>query len=77
MKVSVRGFGSLSRYFSGNDGTAELELAEGATVASVLERLSIPEADAWRVTVNSQFASSDYCLQDGDAVSLFAYVGGG
>jgi molybdopterin synthase catalytic subunit len=83
MKVRVLSFGVLKDWLGG--GAAIVELAEGATVGTLLERLSTGKAGPWprqrlrgiAVSVNSEFATPAHVLCEGDEVGLLPPVSGG
>jgi molybdopterin synthase catalytic subunit len=77
MQVQVLPFGVLKDWL----GASSVELAEGATVADLLERLSAaPAAPLLRgiaVSVNGEYAQVGQVLREGDEVGLLPPVSGG
>ena len=80
MKVSVRFF-ALYRERAGVSQT-EVELPEGATPEELLVRLrsvygSLPLSDSVLIAVNSEYASPEATLHEGDEVAFIPPVSGG
>ena len=80
MKVSVRFF-ALYRERAGTSQT-EVELPDGATPEELLIRLrgiypSLPLSDSVLIAVNSEYASPESPLHDGDEVAFIPPVSGG
>lgn len=76
MKVTARVFSVLKSH-TGGKGTLELDLVEGATVASAIEALGIPDGVERVVLLNGRPADLDHGLSPGDAVTVFPPVTGG
>jgi molybdopterin converting factor small subunit len=74
MRVTVRLFASLRK---GRTKSAVLDLADGAALRAVLQRLEIPEDEVSLRLVNGQFAEFEQVLASEDVVSLFPAIGGG
>ena len=80
MQVRIVSFGILKEWLGGET----LELAEGATVGALLERLAtqgkaVPKG-TWRsiaVSVNHEYAGAGQVLREGDEVGLLPPVSGG
>ncbi|MBI4832232.1 MAG: MoaD/ThiS family protein [Candidatus Lindowbacteria bacterium] len=79
MKVYVKLYATLTKYVGQSimHEPMQVELAEGATLATLYERLSIPEDEVKTAFVNSKMESVEYVLCDGDHVGIFPPVGGG
>lgn len=84
MKVQVLFFGELREAV--DTDRAPLELAEGTSVAGLIERLvargepwrsALTASDPLRVAVNQDMASLETKLTDGAEVALFRPVTGG
>lgn len=81
MQVRVLPFGILKDWLG--TSAATVELAEGASVAHLLERLTknLPERGAVlraiAVSVNAEYATAERTLHDGDEVGLLPPVSGG
>lgn len=80
MKVSVRFF-ALYRERAGTSQT-EVELPDGSTPEELLVRLrseyaSLPLTDSVLIAVNSEYASPQAPLHDGDEVAFIPPVSGG
>ena len=80
MKVSVRFF-ALYRERAGTSQT-EVELPDGSTSEELLVRLrseyaSLPLTDSVLIAVNSEYASPQAPLHDGDEVAFIPPVSGG
>jgi sulfur carrier protein ThiS len=54
-----------------------VELAAGTTVAGLLATLGLGPEEVWLIRHNRQRATVEQALSDGDALELFAVVGGG
>ncbi len=81
MRGAVKLFASLRE--AAGRSEIEWELAEGATVETLLAHLraTLPglasRADRAWIAVNRRYASPETALQDGDEVALFPPVSGG
>ena len=80
MRVAVRFF-AMFRERAGVAHT-EVELPDGASPAQLLERLrtqfpSLPSDAPVLIAVNSEYASEEAVLQDGDEVAFIPPVSGG
>ena len=76
MHVSIRLFAGLRE--RAGAGTRELELGEGATVASVWDALGLgAEPDGLLYAVNKRYAARETPLAEGDVVALIPPVSGG
>ena len=80
MKIQVRLHGALGRYRpsdAGPVGAFELEVADGATIATVIEQLGIPAGWARGLFVNERPSEPGDPLAPNDRLVLFPPVGGG
>ncbi len=83
MQVRVLPFGVLKEWLGASATT--VELPDGATVGTLLERLSAGQAGPWpprrlrgiAVSVNAEFAVPAHALSEGDEVGLLPPVSGG
>ena len=79
MRVRVKLFASLCRYFS--DATAgipfELQVPEEATVADLVDHLKLPREEVKVFFVNGRARPIDWPLEPGDDVGIFPLVAGG
>jgi len=77
VKVTLRTFANLRDYAPGGRGTAEVALADGATVADLLAALRIPKSVEAVMLVNGRRAEAATRLNDGDEATLFPPMEGG
>lgn len=79
MRVEVRLFATFAAFLPPDSvaGAATVEIAEGATVAELAERLGIPAALPRITLVNGEDAGLDRRLAFGDVVALFPPLAGG
>jgi molybdopterin converting factor small subunit len=79
VKIEVRLFATLASFLPthGRNGTAELEIPEGSTVAEVARRLGIPSDLARVVLVNGGDAGPEAPLTALDVVTIFPPLAGG
>jgi molybdopterin converting factor small subunit len=80
--VKVRLFGEFREYLpeGASGGRASIELPEGATVFTLVERLGLPyeaEEGVLAVAVNDEVTDLRAPLADGDVVSMFPPLAGG
>lgn len=77
--VQVRLFATLRRHYPrlGVGEAMQVELAEGATVAHLIEHLGLPAEQVRVVFVNGVARGEDHPLAPGDEVGIFPPVGGG
>jgi sulfur carrier protein ThiS len=73
--AKIAPLGLLKRYTG--DRETPILMAEGQTVAEVLEALGIPSGLVSIVLINGRQELKNYVLQDGDVVALVPLVGGG
>lgn len=84
MKVSLKLYATLSDYLPAEarrTNTLEMELAPGATVGEVIERLALPPRLTHLVLVNGHFVPpgerTGRTLAEGDALAIWPPVAGG
>jgi sulfur carrier protein ThiS len=79
MRVLVKVFATLSQRFPGvKPGTPfEVELPGQATLADLIRRLDLPQAEVKVVYVNARAQPLTYVLNPGDEVGIFPAIGGG
>jgi protein-tyrosine phosphatase/sulfur carrier protein ThiS len=77
MRVRFSTVGPLRRYLPEGSDSVELDLPGGATAADLLERLDITWGETGIIQINGVLADDDTPLRDGDAVEVFAPIGGG
>jgi sulfur carrier protein ThiS len=77
MRITVTPHGDLGRVLSPGQRSLTVELEPGATVGTLLARLGLGPEEVWLIRHNRQRATVDQTLADGDALELFAVVGGG
>lgn len=76
IRVTVRLNGGLERYASMRH-LVEVCVEDGATLASVQERLGIPRGEVGLFVVNRQLLNEDAPVPDGSIVDLYPMFGGG
>jgi sulfur-carrier protein len=80
VQITVRLLASYRQYLpEGHDRHAGFvaDVAPGAQVGDVLDRLPVPEDDAYTFFVNGLHAEREQVLEPGDILSVFPAVGGG
>ncbi len=78
IEAEVRVYATLRQYLDQHDrGVLHMELAEGSTVADVLQRIGIPSDEVKQVFVDNRRAGLDVQLDDGARVSIFPPIAGG
>jgi len=84
LNIELKLFITFKKYLPDNatDGKATVSMAEGATLADLLNRIGLPLAEPKIIILNgvSQGTTDDTYgrpLQNGDTVSIFPPVGGG
>jgi len=74
--IRVYAYAELRQYLGGA-AAVEVTVADGGTIASLLDQLGIPPGRTKIVFVNSRAAELDRPLADGERVDLFSAIGGG
>jgi len=79
MRVRVKLFASLCRYFSGAAPGIpfEMQVPEGTTGADLVGRLKLPHEEVKLLFVNGRARPMDWRLEPGDDVGIFPLVAGG
>lgn len=77
MRITVTPHGDLGRVLATGQRSLTVDLPLGATVAGLLATLKLGPEEVWLIRHNRQVATVDQPLADGDALELFAVVGGG
>ena len=79
MRVKVRLFANLRDYVpEARIGvTLEVELAEGARVADVVEHYRLPKELVKLAFVNGVYQELDFALHENDEIGIFPPIGGG
>jgi len=77
MKITVELRGYLDQYAPGDDATFPYEMADGATVRDVLDRLQITDELAAAVIVGGEATDAERALSEGDRLTLIPPLAGG
>ena len=77
MRVTVKLYGNLKKYLPEKKESAQMEIAEGTTIAALLAQLSIPDSEVWMSAINDTVVDAATLLHDGDLLEVFEPVGGG
>lgn len=79
MRIKVRLSSTLVHYVAAaRPGIPfEVELAEGATLADLINQLKLPPDEVKVAFVNGRTRPPDFQLQDGNEVGIFPPIGGG
>lgn len=79
MKIQVILFGTLRNGFPDHDPAhgLEVELADGSSVADLVDHLEIPRARLGVVSVDGVLVKADTRLKDRDCVRVFQPIAGG
>lgn len=78
VRLRVALYADLRRFLpKGVHGAFPVELPAGATVASLLEALAIPDQDSITVGLNGELAARDAELHDSDDITMFSPMEGG
>jgi len=83
VKITFKLFASLSEHLpaGARRNAAEVELEEGATAETLIERFNVPRGMAHLVLVNGSYVTPDerpgVALRDGDTVAVWPPVAGG
>jgi len=83
LKIRLKLYASLAQYLppGAEKNEAEISIAEGASVLSVLEKFGVPREHCHLVLVNGLFATPEtrdtHQLKDGDHLAVWPPVAGG
>ena len=77
MKVRVSLHGDVHRYRAGRPDPFEEELAEGATVAELVELIGIDPAMTITIGLNGELGRREAVLREGDDVLILTPMEGG
>lgn len=83
MRVTVKLYATLGDYLPGNarNNRVEIDVADKATVAEVLQPFALPPRLTHLVLVNGTFIPSDEragkCLAEGDVLAVWPPIAGG
>jgi sulfur-carrier protein len=79
MRIRVKLFASLCRYFSGAAPGIpfEIEVPDGTSVADLMDRLKLPRQEVKLFFVNGRARPMDWLLEAGDDVGIFPLIAGG
>mgnify|MGYP001591626957 CR=1 FL=1 len=79
MNIEVGLYSSLKRYLpeSAQQPRHVIDVAEGTTVAELLQQLRVPAGEVMLIFVDGVHADGGTVLQDGNRVGVFPAVGGG
>ena len=74
MQITVKLFASFR---NGRFVTAVQELADGTSIAQIIDSLHLTREEVGTIMLNSRHATPEQELCDGDRLALFPLVGGG
>jgi molybdopterin converting factor small subunit len=79
MRVRVKLFASLCRYFSGAAPGIpfNIEVPDGSTLTDLVDRLRLPREEVKVFFVNGRARSLDWLLEADDDVGIFPLIAGG
>ena len=77
MKIEVELIAFIQKYAPDGKTVFDMELEEGATPATVVEKLNIPDTEPRLTLINGAHAKDDTQLHDGDTLVLLTPVEGG
>ena len=74
--ITIKFFSTLKRY-SDNKDTIELDLGKVKNIKDILDLFSFIPGELGVILLNSELASEDSIIKDGDVIELFPIFGGG
>jgi molybdopterin converting factor small subunit len=77
MKVQISVYATLKQYAPGGQGNFELNLTDGATIKTLIERLNIPQTVEKVILINGRLAEDATRLADADKITIFPPIEGG
>ena len=77
MKIEVELIAFIQKYAPDGKPVFDMELEDGATAATVVNRLNIPSSEPRLTLINGSHAKDDTQLHDGDTLVLLTPVEGG
>jgi sulfur-carrier protein len=80
MKIQLRLFASLSKFLPGQkdpDFLNVLEIEEGTTIKTLLDRLEFPQDQPKIIFLNGMHAEENTILKEGDRLGVFPPLAGG
>lgn len=77
MYVSVELFAFLKKYYPDSNGSKKLFLSPGSTIATLREKLGIPDDLRLLYLVNGQQSNKETVLRDSDEIFIFSPAEGG
>ena len=77
IRVRVRPYADLARFFPGEGKVRELEVPVGATIGDLLATHGLPEGRRLTIGLNDRLAQRDATLSEGDVVDILVPMSGG
>lgn len=79
MRVRVRLFGTLPRYYPGNypDSGLDVEIWKDISVAELVELVQLPQEHVAIVSINGRLAKANDTIPDNAEVKFFQSLSGG
>jgi molybdopterin synthase sulfur carrier subunit len=77
MRVRVKTYAELQQYSPHKGEAFALEIPEGSTIRSLMERLEMPEHRVMFILRNGKKVKETERLKDGDEVFFYPIIGGG
>jgi len=68
---------SLKRYAATDDGKVKVSVSNGTTIKGFLDGFKVIPGEVGLIVLNSNIASQDIVLKDGDRLELYPVIGGG
>jgi len=77
VRIRVRPYADLGRFFPGAGRIRELEIPAGTTVGALLAMRQVPADESLTIGINDQLATRAAELHDGDVMDVVAPMVGG
>jgi molybdopterin converting factor small subunit len=77
MRIEVELIAFIQKYAPDGKNVFDMDLPEGATVTTVVEKLGIPKTEPRLTLINGAHTTDDNELHDGDTLVLLTPVEGG